>query len=299
MASIQNFFIKLFLKAVIDKKKQVGLPPKVTRKSLEKLAGMAKLPKKVTYEKIKIDGTSAEWCIPENLKNTGVILYTHGGGYIAGSIRTHRGTTGRLALAAKTKCISIEYGLAPENPFPKGLNEVIKVYHWLIEQGINPQKIVLAGDSAGGGLAVATALKLREDKAAMPGGIALMSPWLDLECTGESSVKLADKDPMVVPAALREMGLMYAGNNPLKSPLISPIYADLKGLPPIFIQVSNAEVLFDDSTRFEKKLKESLVNVEVEVWPKMVHVWQAYAPILPEAEKAIKKMGAFIEKKTA
>ena len=268
MTSIQNFFIKLFLKTVIDKKKQVGLPVKVTRKSLEKLAGMAKLPKNVKYEKVDIDGLSAEWSIPDNLKNSGVILYTHGGGYVAGSVRTHKGTTGRLAIASKTKCLSIEYALAPENPFPDGLNDVVKAYNWLIKQGFDSKKIILAGDSAGGGIAVAALLKLRDDKAPQPAGAVLMSPWLDLECTGKSHETQAKNDPMVVPQALREFGIMYATKEQLRNPLTSPLYADLKGLPPIFIQVSDSEVLYDDTTRFEKKLKEAGVEVKVEVWKK-------------------------------
>lgn len=298
MASIQNFFIKLFLKVVVDKKRQVGMPVKVTRNSLEKLSGMAKLPKGVIYEKVEFDGITAEWSIPANLKNPGVILYLHGGGYVAGSIRTHRGTTGRLAQASKTKCLSVEYSLAPEKPFPAGSDDAIKAYHWLLKQGFDPKKIVIAGDSAGGGLSVATMLRLRDENAPQPAAGVLMSPWLDLECTGESSVTQADADPMVVPGALREMGVMYAPKDNLRHPLASPLYADLKGLPPMFIQVSSSEVLYDDTTRFEKRLKEAGVAVEVETWKKMVHVWQAYAPILPEAMKAIKILGKYIETKT-
>ncbi len=298
MASIQNFFIKLFLKVVIDKKKQINLPVKVTRKSLEKLSGMAKLPQGVKYEKIDIDGVPVEWCIPDNLKNAGVILYTHGGGYVAGSIRTHRGTTGRLAIASKTKCISVEYGLAPENPFPAALNDVIKVYHFLLKQGYDSKKIVISGDSAGGGLAVATLLKLRDDNAPQPAAGVLLSPWLDLELTGQSATTMASTDPMVVPEALREFGLMYTTKDNLRNPLTSPLYANLKGLPPFYIQASSSEVLYDDTTRFEKKLKEAGVVCNVEYWKNMLHVWQAYAPVLPEAQKAINKLGEYIEKKT-
>ncbi len=298
MASIQNFFIKLFLKVVVDKKRQVGMPVVVTRKSLEKLSGMAKLPKGVKYEKVEFDGIAAEWSIPDNLKNPGVILYLHGGGYVAGSIRTHRGTTGRLAHASKTKCLSVEYSLAPEKPFPAGLDDAIKAYHWLLKQGFDNKKIVISGDSAGGGLAVATMLRLRNENAPQPAAGVLMSPWLDLECTGESALTLANADPMVVPEALREMGLFYTSKDKLRDSLVSPLYADLKGLPPMFIQASSSEVLYDDTTRFEKKLKEAGVQVDVEIWKKMVHVWQAYAPILPEAMKAIEKLGLYIENKT-
>ena len=274
------------------------MPVKITRNSLEKLSGMAKLPKGVHYEKVEFDGISAEWCTPDNLKNTGVILYFHGGGYVAGSIRTHRGTTGRLAQASKTKCLSVEYSLAPEKPFPAGLDDAIKAYQWLLKQGFDSKKIVISGDSAGGGLSVATLLRLRDEKFPMPAAGVLMSPWLDLECTGESATTLADKDPMVVPGALREMGLFYTTKDNLRHPYTSPLYADLKGLPPFYIQASSSEVLYDDTTRFEKKLKEAGVVCEVEYWKNMMHVWQAYAPILPEAQKAINKLGEYIEQKT-
>lgn len=298
MASINNFFIRLFLNTVINKKKQPGMPVKITRNSLEKLTSMSPLPRGVKYEKVDIDGTYAEWNIPKNLKNKGVLLYIHGGGFVAGSVRTHRGITGRISKASKTKCLSVEYRLAPEHPFPTGLNDVLKVYNWLIKQGYDHKKIVIAGDSAGGGLTVSTLLKLRDENGAIPAAGVLLSPWLDLEVIGESAKTMADMDPMLVPEALREFGLMYATKENLRNPLCSPLYADVKGLPPLLIHASSSEVLYDDTTRFVKNLKTAGVEHEVEYWKKMVHVWQGYAPFLPEAQRSINKLGEFIEQKT-
>lgn len=267
------------------------------RKSLEKLTSMSKLPKGVKYEKVECDGVIAEWATPDNIENPGVVLYFHGGGYVAGSIKTHRGLVGGIASKSKTKCLSVEYRLAPENPFPAGLDDTIKTYHWLLKQGYDNKKIVIAGDSAGGGLALATLMKLKDEKSPQPAAGALLSPWLDLECTGDSAIRLADKDLMVTAPALKTFGLHYAKEN-LRHPYASLLYADPTGLPPIFIQVSDSEVLYDDTTRFEKTAKAASVTVEIEVWKNMVHVWQAYGPILPEAMKAIKKLGEYINSKT-
>jgi len=298
MASIQNVFIRLFLKVVVKKKKMEVVSIRSIRKSLDKLTSLSRLPKGVKYEEINCDGVSAEWTIPDNLQNKGVVIYLHGGGYVSGSIKTHQALVGAIARASKTKCLSVEYGLAPENPFPVGLDNAVTVYNWLLKQGYDNKKIVIAGDSAGGGLTVATLLKLRDEKAPQPAAGVCLSPWLDLECTGNSATTLADKDPMVTAPVLKRFGLLYTTRQNLRHPYTSPLYADLTGLPPLFIQVSDSEVLYDDTTRFEQKAKAAGVTIEVEVWKKMVHVWQAYIPMLPEALKAIKKLGVYIDGKT-
>ncbi len=298
MASIQNFFIRLFLKSVVKKDKIATASIGSTRRSLEKLTGMSLMPKGVTFEKIEYNGIKAEWTTPSNLKNPGVVLYFHGGGYVSGSIKTHRALVGRIALASKTRCLSVEYRLAPEHPFPAGLDDAIEIYHWLIKQNFDPKKIVLAGDSAGGGLVIAALLRLRDEKAPLPAAGVCMSPWLDLEVTGESATRLADKDLMVPASGLKAFGLLYTKRENLQHPYVSPVFADPTGLPPLFIQVSDYETLLDDTMRFEKKAKAAGATVEVEIWKKMSHVWQAYGPILPEAMRAIKKLGEYIETKT-
>jgi|ERR1019366_1714095 acetyl esterase/lipase len=298
MASIQNFIIRTFLKSTVNKKRMAMFSVDRTRLSLTKLTNMSSMPRAVKFEKVECDGVTAEWAIPDNLKNQGAVLFLHGGAYIAGSIDTHRALVGRIAKASKTKCLSVEYGLAPERPFPHGLNDAIKVYNWLIKKGFNHKKIVICGDSAGGGLTIATLVKLRDEKLPLPAAGVAMSPWLDLLNSGESGVRLAKKDPMLQKGTGKTYAKLYGTEHDLKHPHISPLYTDPTGLPPILIQVSTSEILLDDTTRFETKAKAAGVDIEVEYWDKMVHVWQAFAPYLPEARKAIKKIGEYIEKKT-
>ena len=254
---------------------------------------MSPIPKGVEYNDVNCEGVPCQWAVPNNIKTQGVVMYLHGGGYVSGSIATHKGLVGAISKAAQTKCISVDYRLAPENPFPAGLDDAIKVYNWLLKQGCDHKKIVIAGDSAGGGLTMATLMRLKDEKTPLPAAGICLSPWLDLECTGEKQTALEKKDPMIPIAGLRAFGLKYA-NDSLRHPYASLLYADPTGLPPIFIQVSDSEVLYDDTLRFEKKAKAAGVKIEIEVWKNMVHVWQAYGPILPEAIKAIKKMGEYI-----
>jgi acetyl esterase/lipase len=215
-----------------------------------------------------------------------------------GSIETHRALVARFAKASKTSFLSVDYRLAPENPFPAGLDDAINVYNWLLKQGHDHKKLVIAGDSAGGGLAIAALLRLRDENAPTPAAGVCISPWLDLECTGDSGWKLKKEDPLLNFELGRIYAHHYAPNQNLQHPYISPYYSDPTGLPPIFIQVSGSELTLDDSTRFEKKAKAVGVDIEVEVWDKMLHVWHAFDPMLPEARKAIKKLGQYIEQKT-
>ncbi len=302
MASIQNYvfqrFLHLGIKIAQNKiKGRENVSVEETRKGLEKLFSVSKIPKGVKFQKIQIDGLPAEWITPKNLKNTGVVLYLHGGGYMLGSISTHSPLMARIALASKTKVLAIEYGLAPERPYPCALEDSLKAYHWLIAQGYDPKKIVIAGDSSGGGLAVATLLKLKDNNESQPAACACLSPWLDLQVSGETIVTHANKDLLVNSIGLQIAAYSYAQEEQLTHPYISPLYADLKGLSPMYIQVSGSEVLLDDTVRFEKKAKESGVEIEVHIWKNMLHVWQAFG-FLPEAAKAIKDIGRYIEKKT-
>jgi len=298
MASIQNFLIRSFLKVVTNKKDIAKHSVETTRKRLHKFMMMNKPPESVSFEKVNCDGVLAEWNIPKNVTNSGVILYIHGGAYVSCSISTHRPLVARIARASKTKALSIEYRYAPEHPFPAGLDDAVKTYHWLLKQGYDPTKIVITGDSAGGGLAIATLLRLRDEQTPLPAAGVCMSPWIDLECSQDSGVRLADKDPMLNAEAGKIFAKLYAGHESLRHPYISPYYADLKGLPPLFIQVSDSEIVLDENVNFEKKAKAAGVEIQFEIWKNMVHVWQGFAPILPEAIEAIKKIGIFIERKT-
>ncbi len=294
MQSIQNIVLRLVIRKKLKNANMATLPLHLHRKGMDRFEKMAKVPKGVSFEQTNCEGIPSEWAIPANLKSKGVILYLHGGAYAMGSIGTHRALTANIAIASKTKCLSINYRLAPENPYPCAIEDSIKAYNWLLQQGYKANKIVISGDSAGGGLAIATLLKLKEENIPLPGAAVCLSPWLDLENKGKSAKKLAKKDPMIDKASMDVFALHYATKEMLKDPLVSPLNGNFEEFPPIYIQVSESEILYDDTLSFEKKAKAEGVNVKVDTWKKTVHVWQIFAFFLPEAKKAIKKIGAYI-----
>lgn len=228
----------------------------------------------VKVDKIVVEGIPAHWhSLQEPVQK--MVLYLHGGSYTICSPATHKGLASRIALAARANLLLPAYRLAPEHPFPAALEDALVCYKWLMEQDHKPEDLVIAGDSAGGGLTVALALKLKEMGLPLPAKLVLLSPWVDL-------------------AAAPKMGLLYAKESELKNPLVSPIYGDLAGLPPTLIQVGGADMIRADSQKLEQKMKAAGVNVEMQVYDGMFHVFQAFAPLIPEAKPAIEKIGAFI-----
>ena len=254
----------------------------------------------VVCEPISADGIGAEWIIPPGAAADRVILYLHGGGYVMGSIATHRAMVARIARAAQARALSIDYRLAPEHPFPAAVEDATAAYRWLLAQGYQPAKIVIAGDSAGGGLTIAALLSIRDAHLPMPAAAVPISPWTDLGGTGESIKTRAARDPMISGGGggLSQMAQKYLGKAAHTNPLASPIHADFHGLPPMLIQVGDAEVLLDDATRVAKRAKAAGVKVELEVWDDMIHVWHVFAKILPEAQQAIDKIGKFVQAHT-
>ncbi|MFX1374703.1 MAG: alpha/beta hydrolase [Promethearchaeota archaeon] len=270
---------------------------KVLRDGFEQIGKMFKIPKDAKCEPLDAAGVPAEWIsVPESI-NDRVLLYFHGGGYVSGSINSHREYCVRLARASKTKVLLINYRLAPEHRFPAALEDATKVYDWLISsEGIKPKNIVIAGESAGGGLTIATLLKLRDDNKELPIVGIPLSPFLDLEVTGESVKTKAELDPMSTEAMLKFCAEQYLGERDKKNPLASPLYADLKNLPPLYIQVGTAEILMDDATRFADLAKAAGVDVLLEIWDDMIHMFQMFASMAPEGQEAIDKIGEFILK---
>lgn len=240
-------------------------------------------------------GVPAEWVTVPESDPTKVVLYLHGGGYVIGSIATHRGLVSRIAAAAGTRALSVGYRLAPETPFPGAVEDATSVYSYLLDQGIAAENIAIGGDSAGGGLTFATLVSLKEQGQPLPGAAFALSPWVDLEGLGESMQTKADADPMVQKDGLVEMGKLYLADADPKTPLASPLYAELTGLPPILIQVGTAETLLDDSIRIADRLRDAGGTVELQQFEDLVHVFQAFAPIVPESLEAIEKIGAFLK----
>jgi epsilon-lactone hydrolase len=262
------------------------------RGGMEKFA--ERVAKDVTCTPVEAAGVKGEWIVPPGAADDRVILYLHGGGYVMGSVNTHRAMVARIARAAQSKALAIDYRLAPEDPFPAAVEDATAVYKWLLAQGYKPGKIVISGDSAGGGLALATILAIRDQGVALPAATATISPWTDMEATGNSVTTKAARDPMVDQASLKPMAKVYVGDKDPRNPLASPLHGDYRGMPPMLIQVGEAEILLDDSTRVAERAKAAGVNVELEVWQDMMHVWHVFAKILPEGQQAIDKIGQFV-----
>lgn len=242
---------------------------------------------------VKINQIPAEW-ISCTRSNKGVILYLHGGAYTLGSINVHREFLTRLACATECKILAINYRLAPEHAFPAALEDSLEAYRWLLQQGFNPSQIIIAGDSAGGGLAVSTLVSLRDAGDPLPITAICFSPWLDLSLSGNSIQENAKSDPILNAALLNNYARYYCAGKETTTPLISPLYANLEGLPPIMLQVGSDEILLDDSVRFTEVAHKAGVDVTLKVWEGMFHVFQI-VPFLPETPKAINQVAEFLK----
>ena len=253
----------------------------------------------VTCEPVDAAGVKAEWITAPGAGRDRAVLYFHGGGYVIGSINTHRALAGSLSRAAKARVLILDYRLAPEHPYPAALDDATAAYRWLLAQGVQAKKIVVAGDSAGGGLTVAALVALRDAGAELPAAGVCISPWVDLEGTGDSITSKASVDPMVTKDGLLQFaGLYLAGKNP-RTPLASPLYANLSGLPPLLIQVGTWEIVLDDASRIAERAKKAGVEVTYEPWEGMIHVWHLFAPMLDEGNQAIERIGQYVQQRTA
>jgi monoterpene epsilon-lactone hydrolase len=275
---------------------QAGEPPSLPelRARYDGLAGFFPVPAGVTVEKITFAGVPGEKLTAASSRPGRVILYLHGGGYIIGSCASHRHLAAAIAEAAEATVLLPDYRLAPEHPFPAAIDDAVAVYRALLDSGQPTSGIVIAGDSAGGGLAVATMLAAREQGLPLPAGAALISPWVDLAGTGATLDTHGDRDPMVTKAGLLDMASHYLGERDRATPHASPLYDNLAGLPPMLIQVGSEEVLLDDSRRLDRRARDQGVTTQYEEWDEMIHVWHAFHPLLREGRDAIAKLGAFV-----
>jgi acetyl esterase/lipase len=258
---------------------------------------MPKPPSDIDFRSERVEGVPCLWVKALGAEPNKIVLYLHGGGYIFCSAHTtHKDILWRLSVASKCRVIAPDYRLAPEHPYPAALEDSIKVYKWLLQQGYKPEHIVIVGDSAGGGLTYGTVLKIRDLGLPLPVATVGMSPWTDLAITGESVITNLKRDVLIPGDGLAEGAQYYLAGADARDPYASPLYGDPTGLPPTLIQVSKDEVLLDDSRRLAAKYKAAGVPCELELWDGLPHVWQTLAMFIPEGKTAIKRIGDFIAK---
>ncbi|MFC1884163.1 alpha/beta hydrolase [Thermodesulfobacteriota bacterium] len=252
------------------------------------------IPEGIKIEKIEFDGFDGEMQILPDVPEDRILLYFHGGGQVLGSSKMHRLLTIEIGKAANLKVLSINYRLAPENPFPSGLEDCFSSYKWLLEKGFLPENIVIGGDSSGGNQTLATLLKIRDQGLPMPAGAFALSPAIDY--TLESKTKYSNRETdMLSDRGVFWWDLAYLGNSDPYNPYISPVYGDLKGIPRLLLQVSTSEMLYDHSTRFVERARAAGVEAVLQEWDDMMHVWQGYGlHDLPEARESIDKIGEFV-----
>lgn len=241
------------------------------------------------------DGVPVEWVEAPGVDPNRIVLYFHGGGYVMGSIPSYREFAGRISRAAGARVLLADYRLAPENKFPAAVDDAVVVCRWLARRAGGLERVVVAGDSAGGGLSLSMMVAMRDAGDALPAGAVCISPSTDLAKTGESIRARAHMDPLCSVPSTFAHALRYLGDDgDPKHPLASPLYADLKGLPPLMIMVGTHEILYDDSTRVAEKARAAGVDVTLEVAQDMIHIWPYFAAIVPEAREAVERIGAFI-----
>jgi acetyl esterase/lipase len=253
----------------------------------------------VTLEPVSAGGVPAEWSRTPGAAKDAALLYLHGGGYVIGSIASHRHLASELGRAAGVPALAIDYRMAPENPFPAAVEDALAAYRWLLDQGIAANRIAVAGDSAGGGLTVALLIAIKEAGLPQPACAVPISPWVDMAATGGTMDSKAASDPMVQRQALLDWAALYLAGKPATTPLAAPIHADLSGLAPMLIQVGSEETLLDDALMLAARAGHAQVPVTLEIAPEMIHVWHFFHPILGEARRAIADAGAFMRGRLA
>ena len=259
------------------------------------LDGLAQLGTRASaqFEWTRIGGAAGTWVTCTSSHPRRVVYYLHGGGYVSGSPHTHHVLIEELARSCSARVLALDYRLAPEHPFPAALVDVWSGYWWLLTTGVLPQEIIVMGDSAGGGLSIALLIALRDAGVPLPAGAVCLSPWLDLTAKSNSVHTNAETD-YLSHAAMVASGHMYLNGIDPHTPLASPIFADLRGLPPILLQVGTAEMLLDDAVTFARRATAAGVDVELQLWEDMFHVWHFLFNLLPDARQAINSIGRFV-----
>ena len=273
-----------------------GYAPELQRQKLERVTRLSQLlmPAGTQFTQNSLGGLRTEWV--ENLLKgvQGHLLFFHGGAYVVGSPRTHRNLTAHLARRCSLRVAAVDYRLAPEDPFPAATDDALAAYRALLTQGVPAQQIILGGDSAGGGLAMACAIAIRDAGLQPPAGVICISPWVDLTISGESITRQSETEVILTPQVLIDAAALYLNKASTQNPLASPLFADLRGLPPLLIQVTDAEILYSDSTRLAEAATRQGVNTTLQVAPGLWHDWQLYAGQMPEADAALELIAKFV-----
>lgn len=256
---------------------------------------MGKLPAQYSLEQIEIEGIQTEWITHESASDAKVILYLHGGGYVSGNLAMYHLLCGSLSERTGARVLMPDYRLAPDYPFPAALEDALSIYAWLLANNFSAENILIAGDSAGGGLTLATALAIRDEGRTLPAGLVCLSPWGDLTFSGESHQTNANKEVILHPDNLRLWAEKYLGFADPRTPHISPAFADMHNFPPMLIQVGDEEVFLDDAKMVAERAKSAGVDVTLTVYEKMWHVWQTVG-ILAETKQAFDEIGAFVKR---
>lgn len=267
------------------------------RARIEEVAAVDPPPEGVAFTPTNVAGVPAEWSVARDAEARRVLLFLHGGGYCSGSIVSHRNLAARAGQAAGMRCLALQYRLAPEHPFPAALDDARGAFEALLDQGFAPADIAVGGDSAGGGLTLALMVALRDAGRPLPGCGWLISPWVDLAMAGASMDGKDAVDPLIHRGYLDELSAAYRGGRAADEPLVSPLHADLTGLPPMLVQVGSAETLLDDATRIAGRLGAADVAVRLEVWPAMIHAWMLWAARVEDGRRALASAGDFLRRR--
>lgn len=264
------------------------------REHIEAIFAQLPVANDLITEDVDIDGMKAEWQIVPESKENRVLLYLHGGGFMYGSIATHRGESSELGRAAKARTLSINYRLAPEHPFPAQIDDAMKAYSWLLDQGYRAKDIIIAGDSAGGNLTAALLMSIRDTKTPLPAGGVMISPWIDLGQNGETYITKESVDPVNTKEAIKQLADNYLNGVSPTVPYASPIYGDLRGLPPIYVMVGEAEIMLSESLTFVTQAALAGVDIRFSSWPTMIHNWLCCHSFLEEAKDGLISAGTFM-----
>jgi acetyl esterase/lipase len=267
------------------------------RDFMERSGGMFPLPEGLAREEVRIGDLAAEWLTPAEVDPGRTLVYLHGGAYLLGSPGSHRHLAGHLAVACRARVLVPDYRRAPEHRFPAWIEDATVALRWLAGQGIDPARLVVAGDSAGGGLALAAMISLRDSGDPLPAAAVLLSPWTDMTGTGVSRKTKAAEDPMIPPDTFHDTVRAVLGDTPRDHPLASPLFADLAGLPPMLIHVGTREVLLDDATRLAARARQAGVPLELYVGEGLIHVWHYFVPLVPEARASVEAIGGFVRER--